>query len=260
MTAPARSTRSPPPSASCRRRWPAARTGSGASCWPSRTSCAPRSPPSPATPRRWRTVTSRGEQVPAAAAVVRQEAGRLQRRVEDLLALARLEADDFTLNAAPVDLGEVVRAAAAAAAPRARAAGRRAAAAGPAVRAAAGHRRRTGTAGRGCVVRQRVTGAAGRCAAGAGGLRGLGGAGGGPGARRRARAVAVRPGRRLRAGRADRAVPGGAAGGLRAWGSRWWGSWPEGSVVARSPSPPPRAASRSAWCCRPGPDRTRTLP
>jgi signal transduction histidine kinase len=64
-----------------------------------------------------------GDQVPAAAAVVRREAGRLQRRVEDLLALARLEADDFTLNTALVDLGEVVRAAAAAAAPRARAGG-----------------------------------------------------------------------------------------------------------------------------------------
>ena len=64
-----------------------------------------------------------GDQVPAAAAVIREEAGRLRRRVEDLLALARLEADDFTVTTAPVDLGQVVRAAAAAALPRARAAG-----------------------------------------------------------------------------------------------------------------------------------------
>lgn len=57
-------------------------------------------------------------EVPPAAAVIVAEAGRLRRRVEDLMALARLEADDFRLQPAPVDVGELVRAAAAAFAPR----------------------------------------------------------------------------------------------------------------------------------------------
>ncbi len=63
------------------------------------------------------------EEVPEAARVLRQEALRLQSRIEDLLALARLEAVDFRLVVAPVDLGAVLREAAAAWAPRARAAG-----------------------------------------------------------------------------------------------------------------------------------------
>jgi two-component system OmpR family sensor kinase len=61
-------------------------------------------------------------EVPHVAAVVREEAGRLQRRVEDLMALARLEADDFKLVAAPADVGALLRAAATACAPRAAAA------------------------------------------------------------------------------------------------------------------------------------------
>jgi len=59
------------------------------------------------------------EQVPAAAGVIRDEAGRLQHRVEDLLALARLEADDFRIELGPVDLVALVQAAALACAPRA---------------------------------------------------------------------------------------------------------------------------------------------
>jgi two-component system OmpR family sensor kinase len=64
-----------------------------------------------------------GENVPAAAAVIRDEAARLRRRVDDLLALARMEADDFRLELGPVDAGQLLRAAAAACAPRAAAAG-----------------------------------------------------------------------------------------------------------------------------------------
>ena len=56
--------------------------------------------------------------VPRAAAVVRDEASRLQRRVEDLMALARLEADDFRLVPAPTDVGGLLRAAATAFGPR----------------------------------------------------------------------------------------------------------------------------------------------
>jgi len=63
------------------------------------------------------------EDVPHAASVIATEAGRLQRRVDDLMALARLEADDFRLEAAPTDVGALVRAAHAAFAPRAAAAG-----------------------------------------------------------------------------------------------------------------------------------------
>jgi two-component system sensor histidine kinase BaeS len=62
-------------------------------------------------------------EVPAAAEVIVTEAGRLRRRVEDLLALARLEADDFRINPARVDVAALVRAAAAAVVPRASAAG-----------------------------------------------------------------------------------------------------------------------------------------
>lgn len=58
-------------------------------------------------------------EVPHAAEVIVTETGRLQRRVEDLLALARLEADDFRLAPAPTDVGALVRAAAAACLPRA---------------------------------------------------------------------------------------------------------------------------------------------
>ena len=60
-----------------------------------------------------------GAEVPAAAEVIRTEAARLDRRVEDLLALARMEADDFGLQVAPADLAELVRAAALAWRPRA---------------------------------------------------------------------------------------------------------------------------------------------
>ena len=63
------------------------------------------------------------DEVVHAAAVIATESGRLQRRVEDLMALARLEADDFRLVAAPTDVGALVRAARTAFAPRAAAAG-----------------------------------------------------------------------------------------------------------------------------------------
>ncbi len=61
-------------------------------------------------------------EVPPAAAVIVTESARLQRRVEDLLALARLEAEDFRLDLGPTDVSAVLRAAAAALAPRAHAA------------------------------------------------------------------------------------------------------------------------------------------
>jgi two-component system, OmpR family, sensor kinase len=64
-----------------------------------------------------------GDDVPPAATVILDEAARLKHRVDDLLALARMEADDFRLDLAPVDVGQVLRAAAAACAPRAAAAG-----------------------------------------------------------------------------------------------------------------------------------------
>ncbi|HVN12984.1 MAG TPA: HAMP domain-containing sensor histidine kinase [Kineosporiaceae bacterium] len=62
-------------------------------------------------------------EVPHAGAVIRAEAGRLQRRVEDLMALARLQADDFRVEPGSVDVVAVVDAAAAAWRPRAGAAG-----------------------------------------------------------------------------------------------------------------------------------------
>lgn len=61
-------------------------------------------------------------EVRSAAAVMRDEAARLQRRVEDLLALARLEADDFRVTLGPVDVASVLAAAASAFGPRAAAA------------------------------------------------------------------------------------------------------------------------------------------
>jgi two-component system sensor histidine kinase BaeS len=64
-----------------------------------------------------------GEDAVRAAAVIRDEAGRLQGRVADLLALARLEADDFRVDLAPVDVVAVLGAAAVAWQPRADAAG-----------------------------------------------------------------------------------------------------------------------------------------
>ncbi len=62
----------------------------------------------------------RAEEARSAGAVIRDEAARLQRRVEDLLSLARLEADDFQVHRAPTDLADLVRAAAAALGARAR--------------------------------------------------------------------------------------------------------------------------------------------
>ena len=64
-----------------------------------------------------------GAEVPAAAAVIRDEAARLDHRVDDLLALARMEADDFRLRIAPADLAVLVQAAGRAWQPRAAAAG-----------------------------------------------------------------------------------------------------------------------------------------
>jgi two-component system sensor histidine kinase BaeS len=62
-------------------------------------------------------------EVPHAVSVIVSESARLKRRVDDLMALARLEADDFRLDAAPTDVGALVRAAVAAFAPRAAASG-----------------------------------------------------------------------------------------------------------------------------------------
>jgi two-component system OmpR family sensor kinase len=64
-----------------------------------------------------------GPDVGPAAEVIRDEAARLRSRVEDLLALARMEADDFRVQPAPADLAELVRAAARAWQARADAAG-----------------------------------------------------------------------------------------------------------------------------------------
>ena len=64
-----------------------------------------------------------GAEVPEAAAVIRAEAARLDRRVEDLLALARTEADDFRLQIAPTDVAELIRTASLAWRPRAEATG-----------------------------------------------------------------------------------------------------------------------------------------
>lgn len=52
------------------------------------------------------------DDIPAAAATIRAEAGRLERLVADLLDLARLGADDFRVDLAPVDLAVLLREAA----------------------------------------------------------------------------------------------------------------------------------------------------
>jgi two-component system sensor histidine kinase BaeS len=64
-----------------------------------------------------------GAEATRAGEVIRDEAARLERRVEDLLALARTEAADFRIVPAPADLAEVVTAAAQAWRPRAQAVG-----------------------------------------------------------------------------------------------------------------------------------------
>jgi two-component system sensor histidine kinase BaeS len=64
-----------------------------------------------------------GSEVSAAGTVIRDEAARLNHRVDDLLALARMEADDFRLRIEPADLSELVRAAGRAWQPRAEQAG-----------------------------------------------------------------------------------------------------------------------------------------
>ncbi|MDN5860112.1 MAG: HAMP domain-containing histidine kinase [Pseudonocardia sp.] len=64
-----------------------------------------------------------GQDVPRVGATVLREAQRLQRLVDDLIELARLEADDFRLDIGPVDLGALVADAAAVWEPRCRAAG-----------------------------------------------------------------------------------------------------------------------------------------
>ena len=64
-----------------------------------------------------------GPDAAAAGRTIAGEAGRLQRLVDDLLALARLEADDFALDVVEVDLTELVRSAAVAWGPRCAAAG-----------------------------------------------------------------------------------------------------------------------------------------
>ncbi|CCH77062.1 Sensor protein [Nostocoides japonicum T1-X7] len=64
-----------------------------------------------------------GEQARRAGETILAEAGRLERLVGDLLELARVGAVDFSVDVAPVDLRELVEAAAAVWAERARAAG-----------------------------------------------------------------------------------------------------------------------------------------
>lgn len=49
-----------------------------------------------------------GAEVPAAGRTIHREAHRLQRLVDDLLELARLEADDFRLDPVPVDLAALL--------------------------------------------------------------------------------------------------------------------------------------------------------
>ncbi len=68
-------------------------------------------------------VITGNDEVRAAGTVIRDEAARLDHRVDDLLALARTEADDFRLRIAPADLTDLVRAAGRAWQPRAEAAG-----------------------------------------------------------------------------------------------------------------------------------------
>jgi two-component system OmpR family sensor kinase len=60
-----------------------------------------------------------GEEATRAGGVIRDEAARLAHRVNDLLALARTQADDFRVEPARTDLGELLRAAARAWQPRA---------------------------------------------------------------------------------------------------------------------------------------------
>jgi two-component system sensor histidine kinase BaeS len=63
------------------------------------------------------------EQVAHAGAVIRNEAARLEHRVQDLLALARLDADEFALVRAPTDVAALLWAAQAAWRPQAERAG-----------------------------------------------------------------------------------------------------------------------------------------
>ncbi|MBZ5739113.1 HAMP domain-containing sensor histidine kinase [Nocardioides mangrovi] len=63
------------------------------------------------------------EETTEVGALLRTEADRLARYVADLLALARMESDDFALSPAPADLADLVRTAAAAWAPAGEAAG-----------------------------------------------------------------------------------------------------------------------------------------
>ncbi|MCO1660137.1 HAMP domain-containing histidine kinase [Pseudonocardia sp. S2-4] len=76
-----------------------------------------------------------GDEVPEVGRVVLREAERLNRLVDDLMELARLQADDFRLDPAPVDLAGLAREAAEVWAARSAAAGVefRVEAAGPAV-------------------------------------------------------------------------------------------------------------------------------
>jgi two-component system OmpR family sensor kinase len=67
--------------------------------------------------------TLTGDAVVPAGQVIQAEAARLRRRVEDLLALARMEADNFRLEPAQADLNELIRAAGLAWQPRADAVG-----------------------------------------------------------------------------------------------------------------------------------------
>jgi two-component system OmpR family sensor kinase len=64
-----------------------------------------------------------GAEVIPAGQVIQAEAARLGRRVDDLLALARTEADDFRLEPAPADLGLLLQEAGRAWRPRSEAAG-----------------------------------------------------------------------------------------------------------------------------------------
>ena len=93
------------PSTSSPRTWPTPRPGNASSCCRCRMTCAPRSPPSAATPNRSPTAWSRGDDAPRVGAVMLAETQRLERLVADLLDLARLDAREFRIDLADVDAG-----------------------------------------------------------------------------------------------------------------------------------------------------------
>ena len=78
---------------------------SGATSSPtSRTSCARRSPPSRATPRRCSTTPTTPTPGSASCDIIQRHAARMERLVKDLLRLARLDAGQELLERAPTDV------------------------------------------------------------------------------------------------------------------------------------------------------------